>query len=220
VHLRLLLAFAGLVSVAATQAVPAPEALARALERKYTAVSDFSADFVHAYRGGVLRKQVIERGTVLIKKPARMRWTYVAPEEKVFVSDGTRFYSYIPADKQVIVSRIPRDDEATTPVLFLAGKGDLVKDFVASFPSTPDTTPGTYSITLTPRRHEAEFDWLMLVVDRTTLGLRKLVTVDGQGGQSTFIFSNVRENVGLTDKLFQFAIPRGVEVITSGPSSD
>src|ERR1700720_3070163 len=87
--------------------------LAQALQRHYDTVKDFSADFVHAYQGGILRKQVSERGRVLIKKPGKMRWDYTAPEPKLFVSDGTKIYSYIPQDKQVIVSTVPRDDQAT-----------------------------------------------------------------------------------------------------------
>ena len=61
-----------------------------------------------------------------------MRWDYTAPEEKLFVSDGVKIYSYIPQDKQVIVSSVPRDDQATTPTLFLAGKGNLTRDFTPS----------------------------------------------------------------------------------------
>ena len=86
----------------------AEESLAEQLQRKYASIKDFSADFVHAYQGGVLKKQITERGHVLIKKPGKMRWEYVAPEEKVFVSDGVKMYSYLPQDKQVIVTAVPR----------------------------------------------------------------------------------------------------------------
>ena len=34
-----------------------------------------------------------------------------------------------------------------------------------------------------------------------------LVTVDGQGGKSSFSFTNLQENVGLADKDFAFKIP-------------
>src|SRR5262244_77496 len=94
--------------------------LAQALQKKYDGIKDFSADFTHAYEGGVLKKQVIERGHLLVKKPGKMRWDYTAPEAKTFVSDGTKMYSYVPADKQVVVSTVPQEDEATTPTLFLA----------------------------------------------------------------------------------------------------
>src|ERR687896_98051 len=71
-----------------------PSDVATALQRKYDTVKDFSADFVHTYRGGVLNKQLTERGRLIIKKPGRMRWEYRSPEEKLFVSDGVKLYSY------------------------------------------------------------------------------------------------------------------------------
>src|SRR5687767_8997667 len=95
----------------------APE-LAQALQRKYDSIKDFSADFVHTYQGGVLKRRLTERGRVVIKKPGRMRWDYTEPERKLFVSDGRRVYFYIPADKQVVLSPAPTDAEATTPALF------------------------------------------------------------------------------------------------------
>ena len=97
--------------------------LAQALQKKYAGIKDFSADFVHSYKGGVLKKQITEKGHLLIKKPGKMRWDYTAPEAKQFVSDGTKVYSYIPADKQVIVGTVPQDDTASTPALFLDRQG-------------------------------------------------------------------------------------------------
>ena len=78
--------------------------LAQALQRKYDGIKDFSADFVHKYRGGVLKKEITESGRLLVKKPGKMRWEYKAPVPKLFVSDGVKVYSYIPPDKQVFVS--------------------------------------------------------------------------------------------------------------------
>ena len=73
-----------------------PADLAQALQRKYSTVKDFSADFTHTYRGGALKKALTEKGRLLIKKPGKMRWEYTAPEQKLFVSDGVKIYSYIP----------------------------------------------------------------------------------------------------------------------------
>src|SRR5262245_47018382 len=85
-------------------AEPTAVELAQSLQRKYDTVRDFSTDFVHSYTSGALRKQLTERGHLLIKKPGKMRWEYTAPEHKLFVSDGVKIYSYIPEDKQVVVS--------------------------------------------------------------------------------------------------------------------
>src|SRR5262247_1546222 len=148
-HLFAFVALCVAVSVAAgAQSQPTPDALARSLQQRYQGIKDFSADFVHSYRGGVLKTQSQERGTVSVKKPSRMRWTYTAPEKKEFVSDGVKIYSYIPEDKQVIVSNVPPDNQATTPALFLAGKGDIARDFSASY--AQPAIPGTLARNLTP----------------------------------------------------------------------
>ena len=212
---HLLLSLAAIVSLA-PQAAPSADDLARALQAKYATISDLSASFVHKYHGGVLKKDAVESGTVVIKKPGRMRWVYESPEKKIFVAAGLRIYSYIPDDRQVIVSRVPAEDEATTPALFLTGKGNLTRDFVASLTAPPaDALPDTYTVKFTPRRHEADYDWMVLVIERGSLRIRSLITADAQGGQSTLVFSNIRENVGVSDKEFQFTIPRGVDVINN-----
>jgi outer membrane lipoprotein carrier protein len=193
-----------------------PAELAQALQRKYDTIKDFTADFVHVYQGGVLHKQLTERGHVLVKKPGKMRWEYVAPEEKTFVSDGVKIYSYIPQDKQVIVSTVPPDDQASTPTLFLAGKGNLTRDFTASAGEVPPGMPaGTRALKLVPKGPQREYAWLLLAVDPGTLQIRGLVTVDAQGGKSTLSFTNLKENVGVADKAFAFKIPRGVDVVST-----
>jgi outer membrane lipoprotein carrier protein len=206
---------AAVALTAAAQTRPAPDALARSLQQRYQGIKDFSADFVHSYRGGVLKTQTQERGKVSVKKPSRMRWTYASPEKKEFVSDGVKIYSYIPQDRQVIVSEVPPDNQATTPALFLAGKGDIVRDFSATY--VEPTVLGTLALKLTPRRSEPDYEYLVVAVDPATLQIRALTTRDRQGGESTLVFTNLKENQGISDKAFAFSIPRGVDVVTDGP---
>jgi outer membrane lipoprotein carrier protein len=211
-----LLAILATTVVPAWAAEPTAAELAQALQKKVDGIRDFSADFVHVYEGGVLKKQVTERGRLLVKKPGKMRWEYTAPESKMFVSDGTKMYSYIPADKQVVVSPLPGDDEASTPTLFLAGKGSLTRDFTATLADLPAGMPaGSRALKLVPKSRQRDYDWLMLVVDSATLAIRGLVTVDDQGGKSSFLFTNLKENIGLADKDFAFKIPRGVDVVST-----
>ena len=207
-------AFGGrLVALAADSTAPE---LAAALQRKYDGIRDFSADFTHAYEGGVLRKQITERGHLLVKKPGKMRWDYSAPETKQFVSDGVKMYSYIPQDKQVIVATVPPDEEAPTPTLFLAGKANLTRDFTPSLVDAPAGMPaGSRALKLVPKARQRDYDWLVLVLDPASLAIRGLLTVDAQGGKSSFSFTNLKENIGLADKEFAFKIPRGVDVVSA-----
>ncbi len=51
---------------------------------------------------------------------------------------------HTPADNQVIVSAVPADDQATTAVLFLTGKGKLTRDFTVSL--IEGAPAGTYAL--------------------------------------------------------------------------
>jgi outer membrane lipoprotein carrier protein len=197
----------------AQNAAPSADALARALQQRYQTIKDFSADFVHTYKGGVLRTQTSERGTVKIKKPGKMRWVYTAPERKEFVSDGVKIYSHLPQDRQVMVSDVPPDSDASTPAMFLSGKGDIARDFTASIVQSP--VPDAIGLKLTPKRPEAQYDYFIVATSQPGLQIRALSTHDRQGGDSVIAFMNLKENQGIPDKEFAFRIPKGADVITN-----
>jgi outer membrane lipoprotein-sorting protein len=71
------------------------------------------------------------------------------------------------------------------------------------------------ALKLVPRSRQPDYDWLVLILEPGSLSIRGLLTVDEQGGKSSFSFTNLKENVGLADKEFAFKIPRGVDVVTA-----
>jgi outer membrane lipoprotein-sorting protein len=103
--------------------------------------------------------------------------------------------------------------------MFLAGKGDLRRDFTPSLATVPGLTASDIALELVPKAPQRDYEWIILVLDRASLQIRRLVTADAQGGTSTFVFTKLRENVGLPDKAFAFTIPRGVDVVTDGRRS-
>jgi outer membrane lipoprotein carrier protein len=195
----------------AGQALPAAADLARQLQARYDTVRDFRARFSQTYDGGVLQLTSREEGELLLKKPGRLRMRYTSPEEKVFVADGERFYSYFPESRTGSVRPLPPENEASTAVLFLAGRGSLVRDFTASL--APEQPDGEWHLTLVPRTRQPDYRSLTLMVDRRTLQLRGFSQVDHQGGTTTTRLSQMTENVGLSDREFQFSFPRNVTLI-------
>jgi len=218
--MKLVTRFAVLLSVAALPALlgaqteRSADAVARGLQARYRGVQDFSADFVQTYRGGVLKTQSNQRGTIAVKKPGKIRWIYTRPERKELVSDGKKVYWYVPEDKQVTVSEVRPDDEAATPLLFLSGKGDIARDFTPSLVKA--ATDDLLALKLVPRRGEPEYEYLVVALDPGSLQLRALTTRDRQGGESTLTLTNMKENRRLSDKDFVFTLPRGVNVVTDG----
>jgi outer membrane lipoprotein carrier protein len=200
--------------LASGQTAPTAQEVATSIQRKYDTIRDFSADFVHTHEGGVLKRKRVERGTLLVKKPGKMRWTYQSPDEKVFVSDGVRLIQYFPDENRAVVSEVPGDDQAA--VLFLAGRGNLTRDFNVSFSQGPDAR-SAWTLRLEPRTPQAEYDWLEITAERETMALQSLTIGEKLGSRSTFAFANFKENPGLADKTFAFSIPRGAEVSNAGP---
>jgi len=193
-----------------------PVALAAKVQQRYNGIKDIQGDFVQTYEGGVLRTKTTERGTVAIKRPGKMRFTYLKPEKKEFVSDGNRLYSHLVADKQVIVSPAPGPDQGDIPAMFLAGQSDLARDYTPSFTPLPGAATGLVTLKLVPKKKSEEYESIGIGVDPKTLQIQFLTAVDIQGGRSSFSFSNLKENRGLTDRQFEFRIPRGVDVVTNG----
>ena len=199
-----------LLAALMAQAAPqtAAQFLARRIEERQRAAPDLVARFTQTYRSGALGRTLVERGVVKVKRPGRMLWEYQTPEKKTFISDGQKFYFYVPADKQVIVRE--HDPARSLPALLLSGKGGLLSEFDASLETGP---PGRSRLKLVPRTADPEIAWVFLEVDAVHL-IRRIEVQDAQGTLSAFEFDDIRENVGLPDRTFRFDIPRGVEVIT------
>ena len=189
---------------------PTPSDLAARIQTRYATVRDFTADFAQRETSPLLPKPVLERGTVKVKKPGRMRWTYATGDRNETVSDGTTVHYYFRADRHVTTAPLPADNEASTALLFLTGRGNLSRDFTPTLPA--DQPAGEWRLELRPRTPQSDFEVLTLEVDRTSLAFRGLIVTDAQGGTSAFRFTAMRENVGLADREFMFTVPRGVEV--------
>jgi outer membrane lipoprotein carrier protein len=187
---------------------PAVE-LARRVEGRHRASIGLTARFVQTYRSGVLGRTVVERGTLKIKPPGRMRWDYRDPEEKVFVSDGRTIYFYVPADRQVIVKE--QAGEHGVAVNLLAGRGDLLSEFQPSLDDA-DGPPGLRRLRLTPRRPDPDVEQVLLDVDDAGR-IHGIEILDAQGNSSRFRFDAVREDVRLPERIFRFEIPPGVEKV-------
>lgn len=200
---------AGAAALSGQTPPPAAELSAR-IQTRYATIRDFTADFTLTQTSGLTRQNATDKGKVAVKKPDRMRWTLDTGSRHEVVSDGADLYSYLPKDKLVQITRLPKNDQASTALLLLTGRGDLTRDFVP----TPEVgvVPGEWRLTVTPKRKQSDFTTMTLAVDRSTLRLLGLTLVDDQGGVKAYRFSNLKENQGLADALFTFKIPRGVEL--------
>jgi outer membrane lipoprotein carrier protein len=197
-----------LVAALAQGAAPgaASDAL-RQVDGRLQRTTDLQARFLQSYLSASIGREVRERGTLSLKRPGRMRWEYETPEKKTFVSDGKSFYFYVPADRQVIV-RAQSGNPQGVAALLLSGRS-LSEQFEPGLEIAP---AGLARIRLTPLRPDPDVEHAFLEVD-AGYRIRAIEIVDTQGNRSRFELNDLRENLGLADKLFHFDVPSGVEVI-------
>lgn len=202
--MQVLLILAISVVASAAAETPADELLRRVEERNRRTV-DLTARFVQSYRSGMLGHEIVESGSLSVKRPGRMRWEYEEPEVKTFVADGQSFYFYVPADRQVIVQS--QSGQRGVAVTLLSGDGSLSAEFEVSLP-----TGSEGRLRLTPR--EPDPDVREVLVDVGPAGeILAIEVLDVQANRSRYEFYDTKTNVGLPESLFSFDIPEGVEVI-------
>ena len=194
------------------------------VQEQYETHEDFKANFIQESLVKSLGKKQVAEGVVYFKKPGKMRWNFQKPARQEIISDGKSFWNYRPEDKQVLVSPVTSAFQAKAPSTFLAGIGNLQKDFQARWAKEPSPQEN-YSLELTPRETQGSLEKLFLLVDRENFKILQARIQDVMGNVTQISFSKVQFDNHLPDSLFTFSPPRGVEVFsmpgasTAGPTA-
>lgn len=182
------------------------------MDAHYNHLSSLEERFTERYRGMGMDRT--ESGTLLLKKPGRMRWTYDAPAGKLFVLNGKDGVSYTPGDPQA--NRVAaRDlDDLRSPLRFLLGHTEVARE-LDNLSVTP-VADGLYSLAGVPHGQEKQIRLVTLVVDSAGL-IHSLQIDEVDGSITSFAFTAAHENVPTRDADFSFQPPPGVTVV-NGPA--
>jgi outer membrane lipoprotein carrier protein len=183
------------------------------IQNRYEKTSDFEASFIQEYIGKMTKQPNRGEGKVYFKKRGMMRWDYTVPNQKL-LSDGHTLWYYQPEEKQVLVSDVSRYLKEKTPLAFLAGEGNLGRDFILlNVDESPSQKEDNYVIELAPKEPFATLSKLILTVDKKTYTVLQADVLDGLGNVTRTRFIDIKTNMGLSNSFFQFIIPPGTEVI-------
>jgi outer membrane lipoprotein carrier protein len=209
-----LLLIAVLLPTAGSRAEIDANKLIESLQTRYGKMKGLSADFTQIFHDRAGR-QLREQGTLILKKPGRMRWEYRQPEQKLFIADGKSVYFYVPAEKQVTIAPIKETDDPRAPFVFLLGHVNLGRVFSAITISQSEspTVAGNVVLEFVPKRVTNTLKRLYAEVSPEKLQLNRLVLINGAGARSDFLLTNFRENFIADDEQFTFVPPPGVTVL-------
>ena len=207
--LALILICAGSCSILQAQGV---KEIAAAVDQHYNGLRSLQADFTEVYKGAGIERT--ESGTLLLKKPGKMRWEYRSPKEKLFVSDGKNVWLYIPDQRQARKMVLKKLEDLRSPIAFLLGKSNLMKELEGLSLATDHVaeTPGHTVLRGVPKAMGQRVEEVLLEVNRQNQIVRISVT-EGDGSLTEYRFRNLTENGAVGDDAFRFAPPNGVETI-------
>jgi outer membrane lipoprotein carrier protein len=184
------------------------DTLIRGIEQRYNRARTLSVDFTETYSVAG-RSHRPESGSLVLRKPGRMRWTYTEPAGKLFVSDGHNAFLYTATDNRVERSTLKASEDLHAPMAFLLGKLDLKKEF-RGFETKPAGSD-TYLVA-EARTDRLPYEKVQMLVgpDYAIHGL----TVHGRDGSILgFVFKNEIVNPAVPDQAFRFTLPPGADVI-------
>jgi outer membrane lipoprotein-sorting protein len=178
--------------------------------------------------------------TATSSTPMMFRFEYFRPTRHEIVTDGRTLWTYLPENRQVIQSDIsffnrpgfnPDRDQAFN---FLQGLARISKDFQINFSPQRQDVEGNYILELNPRRSMASIRQLFVVVNRDAVlrnafmkqgrnfapnqpallfPIISTTVLDHQGNSTIMEFTNIVTNSRLSNFLFNFVVPAGVQVV-------
>jgi outer membrane lipoprotein carrier protein len=202
-----------------------------ALEQGYKELKDVQADFTQRTTLASIKKEQHGSGVLYIKKKtgssAMFRFDYTKPSQQI-VCNGKSVWFYLPENGQVMVSDVSGlfQGQSGVNLNYLTGLDRVSKDYNAALAGNGRDGKGNYVINLTPKKKNRVLSSIRITIasDAVEKYMREgkaadpfpvvsSVVYDPYGNETVIDFSKVKVNRGISNSLFNFKIPKGVEVI-------
>jgi outer membrane lipoprotein carrier protein len=190
------------------------EQLIARMQESYDKTKDMEARFIQEVTIKSINKTEREEGIVYFKNPQRMLWNYLQPKPKKMIINPEKVWLYIPEDRIVYIQEAKSVFESKLTIKFLSGIGKLTDEFQVRFShANPVNKEGNYLLTLLPKDTDLGIEKLFVTANKDTLQIEECSFTDALGNITRIRFKIIKTNANLSDKLFTFKVPAGVEVV-------
>ena len=185
---------------------PKLQTLLKDVENHYNRTKTLQVSFSEQYTP-TGRPQRTESGILYLRKPGRMRCQYGSPKGKVVVSDGSTLFVFTPSDNKAMKVKLKDSlaEDMHAPLAFLLGKLNFDKEF-RNLAVRPE---GAMMRISGEPKNEVYSTVEFLVGAGNVIQELKIVSVDHS--ILDFHFSEEKQDVSLSDKLFAFQLPPGAQ---------
>jgi outer membrane lipoprotein carrier protein len=186
------------------------------IELRYNRLATLKVDFEHTMRY-LGRQPLVERGTLYLRRPGKMRWEYNKPAGKLLVGDGDLLYYYNPLSNQVRQLRPSQTGDLRVPLSFLLGRLHFRRQFRELRLMEID---GRTALVGEGRTGKEAYTRVEFTYDPADFELTHLKVYGQDESVTTFAFSGETVNPRLEEALFRFRAPAGAEIVDQARSGD
>ena len=187
--------------------------IAKRVDEHYNHISSMRADFEERYQGAGVERA--ESGVLWLKRPGKMRWEYLQPRKKIFISDGKRAYFYVSGESQARRAELKNLDDLHSPLRYLLGKTRLEKEFEGlRLGPAGGTQSGNVVLVGRPVALADRVEEVRLEIN-PAFEIVGIEILELGGSRTEFRFQRLNANLPAADNLFRFSPPAGVQIIES-----
>lgn len=145
-------------------------------------------------------------GTMVVKKPNKVHWQTVTPEESLIVSDGETLWLYDPFIEQASAFSL-ENAVVNTPILLLTNESkDVWLDYHISEP-----VKNTFKVVAKNTQSQSQIESLFIEFSDVNLSDINTITINDITGQRSEIsLKNTNYTTQPKAELFNFVVPEGV----------
>jgi outer membrane lipoprotein carrier protein len=195
--------FFGLLLLFTNSQVQAEVNLSQLLNNLQTSRADFTQTVMNS-RGQILQQI---SGKMTIQRPGCFRWEVMQPSKQLLIADGQRILFYDIDLQQITIQKQKTADTDSPAALLSESPKNLTQLFVIH------PLMDTQGFTLFPKNKNALFQSITLIFQKDRLHEMRLT--DKLDQQTVINFSHVELNPRLSEKTFQFVMPKdqNIEIV-------
>ena len=154
--------------------------------------------------GGVLEESEIQ---MHLKKPDGFYWETIDPFPELIVTNGTYLWNYQPDLEQVVIEDWDNNESELAAQILNGRTENIAEDYLIQLISDDESS----EFELTPIALDSVYELITISFIASNLDMIHLDNKNGE--QTVWQFRNIEKNQSLSDTLFVFEPPDGVDVI-------
>lgn len=185
----------------------AQESTFEELDNLLQGINTLSADVLQLIvesDGGVLEESEIQ---MHLKKPNGFYWETIDPFPELIVTNGVYLWNYQPDLEQVVIENWDNSESELAAQLLNGRIENITEEYAIELVHDNEYT----NFDLTPTSFDSVYDQITISFISTELDLIHLNNKNGE--QTVWQFRNTEKNHSLSDALFEFQPPNGIDII-------